>query len=36
MPLQAFFVARTARHLPAWHEMCSETLYPHIGTGASN
>ena len=36
MPLQAFFVGRTGIHISTLHEMCRETLNPHIGTGASN
>ena len=36
MHLQAFFVAHTVIQIPTWHEMCSETLNPHIGTVTSN
>ena len=36
MRLQTFFVAHTRMHIPRLHEMCSETLNPHIGTGTSN
>ena len=30
------FVAHTGIHIPTLHEMCRETLNPHIGTGTSN
>ena len=33
MRLQTFFVAHTGIHIPTLHEMCRETLNPHIGTG---
>ena len=36
MRLQTFFVAQTGIHIPRLHEMCRETLNPHIGTGTSN
>ena len=36
MRLQAFFVARTGIYIPTLHEVCRETLNPHIGTGASS
>ena len=29
------FVAHTGIHIPTLHEMCGETLNPHIGTGTS-
>ena len=32
MCLQTFFVAHTGIHIPTLHEMCIETLNPHIGT----
>ena len=35
MRLQTFFVAQTRIHIPTLHEMCRETLNPHIGTGTS-
>ena len=36
MRLKAFFLAHTGIHIPTLHEMCRETLNPHIGTGTSN
>ena len=36
MRLQTFFVAHTGIHIPTLHEMCRETLNPHIGTVTSN
>ena len=30
-----FFVAHTGIHIPTLHEMCRETLNPHIGTDTS-
>ena len=33
MHLRAFFVEGTGLHIPTLHEMCRETLIPHIGTG---
>ena len=36
MHLQAFFLAHTGMHIPTLHEMCRETLNPHIDTGTSN
>ena len=36
MRLQTFFMAHTVIHIPTLHEMCRETLNPHIGTGTSN
>ena len=30
------FVAHTGIYIPTLHEMCRETLNPHIGTGTSN
>ena len=36
MRLQTFFVVQTGIHIPTLHEMCRETLNPHIGTGTSN
>ena len=36
MHLQAFFVAHTGIHISTLHEMCRETLNPHIGTSTSN
>ena len=36
MRLQTFFVAHTGIHIPTLHEMCRETLNPHIGMGTSN
>ena len=36
MRLQTFLVAHTGIHIPTLHEMCRETLNPHIGTGTSN
>ena len=36
MRLQTFFVAHTGIHIPTLHEVCRETLNPHIGTGTSN
>ena len=36
MCLQTFFVAHTGIHIPTLHEMCRETLNPHIATGTSN
>ena len=30
------FVAHTGIHIPTLHEMCEETLNPHIGSGTSN
>ena len=36
MYLQAFFVAHIGIQIPTLHEMCRETLNPHIGTGTSN
>ena len=29
-------MARTGIHIPILHEMCRETLNPHIGTSTSN
>ena len=31
-----FFAARTGIQIPTLHEMCRETLNPHIDTGTSN
>ena len=36
MCLQTFFVAHPGIHIPTLHEMCRETLNPHIGPGISN
>ena len=36
MRLQTFFVAHTGIHIPALHEMCRETLNPHIRMSTSN
>ena len=36
MRLKAFFLAHTGIHIPTLHEVCRETLNPHIGTGTSN
>ena len=36
MCLQAFFVACTGIHIPTLHEMCRETLNPHISMSTSN
>ena len=36
MSLQTFFVAHSGMHIPTSHEMCRETLNPHIRTGTSN
>ena len=36
MRVQAFFVAHTGTHIPTLHEMCRESLNPHISTGTSN
>ena len=36
MRLEIFFVAHTGIHIPTLHEMCRETLNPHIGTVTSN
>ena len=36
MRLQAFFVVHTGIQIPTLHEMCRETLNPHIGTVTSN
>ena len=36
MRLQTFFVAHSGLHIPTLHEMCRETLNPHIRTGTSN
>ena len=30
------FMERTGTHIPTLHEMCRETLNPHIGTSTSN
>ena len=36
MCLQTFYVAHTGIHIPTLHEMCRETLNPHIGMATSN
>ena len=36
MCLQAFFVACTGIHIPTLHEMCRESLNPHMGTVTSD
>ena len=36
MRLQAFFVAHTEIQMPTLHEICRETLNPHIGTVTPN
>ena len=36
MRLQTFLVVHTGIHIPTLHEMCRETLNPHIGTNTSN
>ena len=36
MRLQTLFVAHTGIHIPTLHEMCRETLNPHIETFTSN
>ena len=36
MRLQTFFEAHTGIHIQTLHEMCRETLNPHIGTVTSN
>ena len=36
MRLQTIFVAHTGIHISTLHEMCRETLNPHIGTVTCN
>ena len=36
MRMQAYFVPQNGIQIPALHEMCRETLNPHIGTVTSN